>query len=120
MSIPTVNPFTTPNVTAPGMPDAHDAALLRCTHVIATVQTRNSRYTIVKRKGVVVVTKDGDATSPRYVSPVETGTVMVGTELTVVASLAEPFPTYVVCLWDEQGRVVFRSSTLTSVYVLEN
>lgn len=95
-----------------------DVALLSSSHVVATLDTLNSRYLLVKRAAYCLVVKDGDRNG---VSPVGIGEPMTGTSVEVVAGVSSRTgePGHIIRLWDGQS-LVFQSSWLTGAYVLEN
>jgi len=98
--------------------EREDADLLNSGHVVATLTTRNSHYTLVKRAGFIVLVKDADRTDAY--SPIKVGAPITGTTSMVEAVYGGEWTRFVLRIWDAEGAMVFMSSYIESSYVLEN
>lgn len=86
----------------------------RSTYITATLSTTNSRYLLVKREGWVLLVKDGDRTG---ISPIGVGDPIKGALARFEYTQSGR---YVLRVYDVNGRLVFGSSSVESIYILEN
>lgn len=110
--------FSLPSAALMPSIERDDANVLNESHVIATFTTRNSRYTLVKRAGSVVLHKDGDRDTVAH-HPIDVGMVITGDTSLVEPVFGGEWTRYVLRIWKD-GEFVFASSYIESAHVLEN
>lgn len=96
-------------------PCASDVRIFSSRFMTGTVDTRNSRYTLLKRDGFIVLVKDHTRNPSPAMAKGEAETVMDGQAFLVLDG-----GHYVLRVHAADGRVVFQSSPVTHTYVLEN